>query len=372
MSNLAARCLEDLPVAAWLLDHDGQTVRLCNAQARHCLGMPVVHPHAATDPLRLDDLLSPMDREGLAAALQACLALPPQDATWCRLVEGRPRVWTLRAVRHEEGWLVTALELGAVAPHQPGGISASAPPVAWMREVHHRLRNHLQGLAGLLSRAASEQPAARATLEHAVIQLRVLGAVQDLQGRMGSQVPVTELLRAVSAILPVPLQWDLSDAGSVPVREGPAESGAADDHPQSASARQLLWAHLPNDPNQDEARISPTWGLGEEDAATLALCLGELLLEAAAASSGQPACCSAAQDGRGVWVEIGSEGPWTQGVEAGQVETATRGLGLVKALLPRRGASLSMVSQGPKVCARLHIGPPCVWPQGQSAPQSAW
>src|SRR5262249_54124828 len=51
---------------------------------------------------------------------------------------------------------------------------------ALVREVHHRIKNHLQGIAGLLRNRLRDDPAARETIEAAIAQLQSVAAVYGL------------------------------------------------------------------------------------------------------------------------------------------------------------------------------------------------
>ena len=69
---------------------------------------------------------------------------------------------------------------------------------ALVREVHHRIKNHLQGIAGLLRNQAAENPAARETIEAAVAQMQSVAVVYGLQSELAeSGVPLARVLEAI-------------------------------------------------------------------------------------------------------------------------------------------------------------------------------
>lgn len=69
---------------------------------------------------------------------------------------------------------------------------------ALVREVHHRIKNHLQGIAGLLRNKAADDPAATDTIEAAVAQLQSVAVVYGLQSELAeSGVPLCRVLDAI-------------------------------------------------------------------------------------------------------------------------------------------------------------------------------
>jgi len=68
-----------------------------------------------------------------------------------------------------------------------------------VREVHHRIKNHLQGVAGLLRLHASETPSAKSTLERAITQVQSVAIIHGLQGRRaGSEILLCEMIPAIA------------------------------------------------------------------------------------------------------------------------------------------------------------------------------
>lgn len=69
-----------------------------------------------------------------------------------------------------------------------------------VREVHHRIKNHLQGVIGLLHGAMARGPAIGGPLEAAIAQIRAIAQVHGLQARGNDgPLPMLELLRTAAA-----------------------------------------------------------------------------------------------------------------------------------------------------------------------------
>lgn len=192
-----------------------------------------------------------------------------------------------------------------------------------VREVHHRIKNNLQGVAGLLQQIAARRPEVAPVLKDAVGQVQAIAQVYGLQ--VGASGPLL-LKRVFDAIV-----------GSVQRMQGrvitsTAEGGA-----------------LLND-----------WCLPEAEAIPIALSLNELLGNALRHSDGAQVRCQLICDMAGVTVEIVNPGRLPEGFALQNVKSGVSGLGLVRALLPRRSAILSLEQQGEDVCCRLELIPPSV------------
>lgn len=71
---------------------------------------------------------------------------------------------------------------------------------ALVREVHHRIKNSLQGANGLLRRAAAAQPQLAPALAEVAAQLQCLATVHGLQARtVSGRVELCALLRGIAA-----------------------------------------------------------------------------------------------------------------------------------------------------------------------------
>ena len=188
-----------------------------------------------------------------------------------------------------------------------------------VKEVHHRIKNNLQGVAGLLTQIAQRRPEVAPAIQEAVAQVQAIAQVYGLQ--VGSQGPV-QLASLVGAI-----------AGNL--RRGSPHA---------------IDVELPGD-------AAPRWGLPEAEAIPVALTLNELIGNAVKHGVGAVAC-RVLSDADGVTIEIRNEGRLPDGFSVDRVGAGVYGLGLVRALLPRRSASLELAADGPQVLARVRLQAP--------------
>jgi len=67
-----------------------------------------------------------------------------------------------------------------------------------VQEVHHRIKNHLQGIAGLLHQHADQHPEVAKVFDNAIAQVRSIALAHGLQGQgAGSELHLCELLPAI-------------------------------------------------------------------------------------------------------------------------------------------------------------------------------
>ncbi len=192
-----------------------------------------------------------------------------------------------------------------------------------VREVHHRIKNNLQGVAGLLQQIAARRPEVAPVLKEAVGQVQAIAQVYGLQ--VGATGPLL-LKRVFDAIV-----------GSVQRMQGRVITTAA-----------------------EGGALMDDWCLPEAEAIPIALSLNELLGNALKHGHGAQVRCQLICDQAGVAVEIVNTGRLPEGFALQDVRGGVAGLGLVRALLPRRSAILSLEQQGNDVVCRLELIPPSV------------
>jgi len=194
-----------------------------------------------------------------------------------------------------------------------------------VREVHHRIKNNLQGVAGLLQQIGARRPEVQSVISEVVGQVQAIAQVYGLQ--VGAAGP----LRLASVV----------EAITTSVQRTFGRGIVLDVADSSAAA---------------------TWGLPEAESIPIALTINELLTNAIKHSldAADVVRCTLACDAEGVRVEIANHGRLGDDFKLAQIPGGVSGLGLVRALMPRRSATLVLEQQGPQVVATLTLVPPGV------------
>ncbi len=203
-----------------------------------------------------------------------------------------------------------------------------------VKEVHHRIKNNLQGVAGLLQQIASRKPEMASAMSEVVGQVQAIAQVYGLQVGAGGPLQVTGVVEAI--------------AGSV----------------QRTFGHSIAFAVQGDQPEQ--------WVLPEAESIPIALTLNELLTNAVKHSAAhhqaaEPAVpeppavdCTLVCGGDGVRIVIRNIARLPADFNLTRVPGSVSGLGLVRALLPRRCAQLSIEQSGDHVVATVSIVAPGV------------
>jgi len=193
-----------------------------------------------------------------------------------------------------------------------------------VREVHHRIKNNLQGVAGLIQQAATARPEVAPALEEAAAQIQAIAQVHGLQIRSTGTLPVLGVAQGIFQ--------NLTSMFGAEIRFEPPPPD--------------LWR----------------FGLPENEAVPLALVINELGTNAIKHRStrDQAVRVRVAPRPEGMEFVIENPGQLPAGFSLADIAASVSGLGLVKALLPRRGARLSIEASGTAVLARLQLFPPAV------------
>ena len=193
-----------------------------------------------------------------------------------------------------------------------------------VREVHHRIKNNLQGVAGLLQHMAHAKPELANNLNEIAGQIQAIAQVHGLQIRATGTLPVLGVAQGIFQ--------NLATMFGVEVRFEP---------PPPA-----LWR----------------WGLPENEAVPLALVVNELGTNAIKyrGSRDQGIAVRVGTRPEGVELRIENHGQLRAGFDLARIASSVSGLGLVKALLPRRGAKLAIEQHGGMVVTRLELLPPAI------------
>lgn len=335
------RVIETAPLAIALFDAQTLRVQQLNQTAASFFGRPVEQVVNAT----LQAACAP----ALAAALQDWFGLAQQGGQvrqheWREaLADGSEgRVWDCRISPLDEAantgaggaqLLLVASDVTEQRAAERARLQAAiAQREVLVREVHHRIKNNLQGVAGLLQQNAARHP------ELAVVLSEAVGQVQAIAQVYGLQVGASGPLQAASLLGAIAMSVQRTFGRSIVVEvEGEMP-------------------HL----------------LPETEAIPVALTVNELLTNAIKHGSGSEVRLNLQAVDETIRISVSNAGSLPAGFDVQQVRGGVSGLGLVRALLPRRSATLSLQQQGADVVAQVELRPPSVrLPQTVDAAQFA-
>ena len=193
-----------------------------------------------------------------------------------------------------------------------------------VREVHHRIKNNLQGVAGLLQQMASAKPEVAATLQEVAGQIQAIAQVHGLQIGTGGTLPVLGVAQGIFSNLGAMFGVDVRFESDAPA----------------------LWR----------------WGLPENEAVPLALVINELGTNAIKYRASRDLAVEVHIETRpeGIALQIDNAGRLPPGFDLARVSSGVTGLSLIKALLPRRGARLRIEQVGALVRTTLELGAPAI------------
>ena len=194
-----------------------------------------------------------------------------------------------------------------------------------VREVHHRIKNNLQGITGLLRQFVQKHPNTADPVNQAISQVQGISIIYGLQGSsVASTVRLCELIQAVAAQI------------------------------------QALWQTLVT------LDIPPAWQalvVAENEAVPIALVINELIVNAVKhGGKAQGDVHISLQKGclpDGVQIRMANVGQFARDGESAGARHS--GLKLVSALMPRTGARLSVEQNGEQVITLLELAPPVIF-----------
>ncbi|TAK92883.1 MAG: PAS domain S-box protein [Aquabacterium sp.] len=190
-----------------------------------------------------------------------------------------------------------------------------------VKEVHHRIKNNLQGVAGLLQQIAMRKPEVAPAISEVVGQVQAIAQVYGLQVGAGGPLRLKAVVEAIAA--------SVQRTFGRPITLDMAGTHAGD------------------------------WQLPEAESIPIALCLNELLTNAHKHGAGTSAIvCTLQSSEQGVSILIRGPGQLPPGFNVDRVPGGVSGLGLVRALLPRRSAKLALKQEGTEVLTQVDLTPP--------------
>jgi len=325
------RVIEAAPMAITLLDARTLAIVQVNAVA------------AASVRRTPDELLGKTTEDIFPADVAAARRRDMMDALaasevttreYRLVIDGSEHVWDARLLplfsaqgEAPDQLLVVATDVTEQRAAQEARLEAAiAQREMLVREVHHRIKNNLQGVAGLLQQIGGRKPEVAAAIDEVVGQVQAIAQVYGLQVGSDGPLSIVSVLEAIT--------------GSVQRTFGrPIECRVA-------------------------GRDASAWSLPEVEAIPIALTLNELLTNAvkhSANGSGDGAigCVLDCGDDR-VRVAISNRARLPDGFSLARIPNGVSGLGLVRALLPKKSASLSIEQSAGDVVATVTLRPPGV------------
>lgn len=205
---------------------------------------------------------------------------------------------------------------------------------ALVREVHHRIKNHLQGVAGLLRQHLGDKPLLQPLLESATAQVLTIAAVHGLHGELeGGALDLLALLTRISS--------SISTVTHAPI--------------VLEQSSQLLGG----------ARVA------EEETVPVAMIINEVIMNAVKhrVRNGPDGVIriSAASDGDEVRIIISNQGFLPPRFDLDLGSQVGNGLSLAKSLMPTSGSRLSLQEHGERVITTFELAPPVLLPGGPDA-----
>lgn len=279
-------------------------------------------------------LLDPEDRaRALAAWRDAVAERAPYDLEYRVRRHDGAYEWfgvIARPIRDDVGgivrWFGVAANIERLKRAEEERIAALARQRdTLVREVHHRIKNHLQGVIGLLRSAMTDSPHVAQPLEKAIARIHAIAQVHGLQSRgFDGRLPIFELIHTATG----------SAAGQVQVESLPS-------------------------PGQSRPVI-----LGD-NAVAIALIINELITNAVkhqeAVQAPRPVRVVLEVGAQGARIVI-RNGParLPPGFDFARCKGVGNGLELVASLLPSKGAELVIRQDGEDVEAGLTLSAPVV------------
>ncbi len=200
---------------------------------------------------------------------------------------------------------------------------------ALVREVHHRIKNNLQGVTGVLRQFAEQHPETASPINQAISQVQGIAAIHGLQGRsLTGEILLPELVCAIAA--GVQALWHIPIAVTVAPDVAECALAPAEAVPMALVLNELLSNAVKHGGNFGAVSLQlQSVGPNEANGVRLAIVNGMATdhLDAAAASITAATGC---------------------------------GLELVAALLPRAAARLRQHAQGREFVSELQLEPPVV------------
>ncbi len=322
--------IEAAPLAIILWDAATHRILQINAVAARLLNRTVV------DCIGLEaEQVYPADILGLLKPdMQAALNTPQLTQREYQIHQGGElRTWDARYLplatpgQAPDKLLLVASDITEQQVAQQAKLDAAIQQREMLvREVHHRIKNNLQGVAGLLQQVAQRRPEVESVIFEVVGQVQAIAQVYGLQVGFTGPLRLAQVLQAIAS--------SVQRTFGRPIELSTQGAGAEN------------------------------WTLPEAEAIPIALTVNELLTNAIKHSrsrDNEAVTCQLISDApHRVCIQISNTASLPLGFTVGSVPGGISGLGLVRALMPRRSARLTLEQIGPQVVAGVELSFPCV------------
>ena len=320
------RIIETAPLAIGLIDARSLRLVQLNQMAATMAGSTVAAAIGRTPA----ELFEPAIGEPLMTDVREALATREvTQREYRRSLDGEVRVWDARYVplaspvpgdEPEQLLFVASDVTEQRAAEQARFDAAIAQREMLVKEVHHRIKNNLQGVAGLMQQIAQRRPEVASVISEAIGQVQAIAQVYGLQVGASGPLRIKSVLEAITASV------------------------------QRMFGRSIV---------VEVQGVAPhRWALPEAESIPIALTLNELLTNAIKHSPDGAIRCTLQCSDNQVAISIANHGTLAPNFNLAQIPGGVSGLGLVRALLPRRNASFTLAADGPWVVARVVLVPP--------------
>ena len=324
------RIIEAAPLAITLYDaHTLKIVQINEVAARATGHTPPQLIGAAPE-----DIVTP--EFALALRRDMAHALASTEVTtreYPVLIDGEDTVWDARYLplaagpgRAPDQLLLVATDVTEQRAAQEARLEAAiAQREMLVKEVHHRIKNNLQGVAGLLQQIGQRKPEVASVIAEVVGQVHAIAQVYGLQVGSGGPLQLANVVEAITASV------------------------------QRTFGRTIRFLAAGTTPQE--------WTLPEAESIPIALTLNELLTNAVKHSAGTPddeVLCTLDGGEMGVRIKVSNLATLAPGFDLMRIPGGVSGLGLVRALLPRRSARLALEQHADRVVAEMVLQPPVV------------
>ncbi|MEO8057656.1 MAG: PAS domain S-box protein [Burkholderiales bacterium] len=324
------RIIEAAPLAITLYDAHTLKIVQINEVAARVTGHTPPQLIGATP----EDIVTP--EFALALRQDMAHALGSTEVTtreYPILVDGEPTVWDARYLplaagpgRAPDQLLLVATDVTEQRAAQEARLEAAiAQREMLVKEVHHRIKNNLQGVAGLLQQIGQRKPEVAGVIAEVVGQVHAIAQVYGLQVGSGGPLQLANVVEAITASV------------------------------QRTFGRTIRFSAAGTTPQE--------WTLPEAESIPIALTLNELLTNAVKHSAGSPedeVRCTLDGGEMGVRIKVSNLATLAAGFDLMRIPGGVSGLGLVRALLPRRSARLTLEQSEDRVVAEMVLQPPVV------------